>query len=311
MNKWICENCGGLTPPTEVSCPYCGSKVTVSKTISPDDKKRMTSIAKIITSSLDRNAFSREYGVNRSFVYINMLLTILITWLLFITSSSLVVTGIIPVLLAALIFAAYDEEYWHILRKATEQEIYDTSIKPAITHFLESFNYYGCDWEKTVTELYEDNVLFDSRDFFTRLYSYKQEKSGKDAVLFHASEELTENAYMTMSKRKVYYYLAAGYLISLSALLYFLIFETFWIPLVWTVPILVLSILLVADKIYIYALDFDYKYDPQLLKEKIIPLLKQYCRDTGEDYSVLIDHAKEIDLYTLWDWLKRLEGGET
>ncbi len=305
MNNWKCENCGGMISPVDVTCPYCGGKVTLSKWISPEDKTRMTSVAKIMSSSLNRNAVGREYRANRVYVYINMLILVLMTWLLFFLSSSYILTGIISCLMGVLIFAAYDEEYWNILRKATEEKIYEKQIKPAISNFLISFNYYGCDWEQVVSGLIQDNVLVDSTDFFSKKYASTQEKSGKDAVLHYASEELTDRAYIAMCTRKVFVYLSAGYIVSVSAILYSFFFNIFWIPLIWTIPVLVMSILLVADKIYIYALDFEYKYNPNMMKNDIIPLLKQYCEDTETGYVELVEYSKEIKLYVLHSWLEQ------
>ncbi len=339
MNKFRCKNCGGNVSPSDIMCEYCGSAVEAQGSLLPEDKKRMVSVAKIMSRALDSNAVAQEYSDNRVYVYVNMLLTAFSGWaVLFV--SSWISAAVISLLLAFLVFAVYSEEYWYLLQKETEGKIYESRIKPAIENFLKAFNYYGAHWREVVTELLDNNIILDGRDFFRREYSLEPDKnsiyarlegiwntaynkisdqwgapadklssepvnSGARAVLIRSAEILGDYAYAAMSRRKARVYLAAGYTAAVFAAISYLFIDTFWIPLIWTVPVLVFIILLALDKIYVYAIDFDYKYDPHILKEKIIPRLETYCKEAGTDFPELLEIAGKMKLFELHEQLEK------
>jgi|GEM_PF-4580695 len=342
MKGHRCKNCGGTVFPSDIMCKYCGSPVEADGSLLPDDKKRMVSVAKIMSRALDSNSTAQEYGDNRVYVYVNMLITAIFAWIILFVSSW-ISAAVISILLGGLVFAVYSEEYWYILQKETERKIYESRVKPAIENFLRAFNYYGAHWRKVVTKLLDKNVIVDGRELFRREYSLEPDKGnvyaemegiynrvynklterfgggelkkkyipgpeerGARVVLIYAAEILGDYAYSAMSRRKAKYYLAAGYITSAMAAVSYLFISTFWIPLIWTVPLLVFIILLALDKVYIYALDMDdYKYDPKMLKEKIIPGLQAYCEDTGTDFSELVEISWKLKLIELHEWLEK------
>lgn len=339
MNVNKCTGCGGGLLPSDITCKYCGTPVEVEGPLRPQDKKRMVSVAKIMSRSLDRNAVDSEYGDNRTYVYVNIVLTTLLAWLLY-AFSTWVVAASVALLLTALVFAVYSEEYWFILETESERRIYEKSIKPAIESFLKSYNYFGAHWREVVTELLDEYVITDGRDFFRKEYSLdadkeniyaslpgmfdsvldglfegheefrkefsvEPEKMGAKTVLIRAAETLGEYAHTAMTKRKARYYLYAGYTVALLALLFCLFFDNCWISLLWTVPPLLLLILLALDVLRRFSLDLDYKYDPRLLTKRIIPMLESYCKETGMDFSDLVIISRKFNLIELHEWLKR------
>lgn len=295
-----CPCCGGPVKTHYIFCKYCGQTVEIEHIITDNDRKRIAVFAKIMDGSFYRNTIREEHKANRLFLWINSILFFLLSIFTYKTTGTFIYAGILLSLLTWFVLTVYFKVYWGLLNETSQEKIYKKKTEPLIEQFLQSFNYYGCDWDSVVSPMMEKNEILWMDDYLRPPKVEHKKDRTAIAVLLNLETILSNHIYARDKRKKTLFFLSAIYLLVFTLPVFSLFVPIYWIPLIWIMPVLAWLYLEITEKtLVLYKMKFK-QANKKFLEKNISSVLRDYCNKTGHDFDQLIIQAKKLNFYYLY-----------